>query len=370
MGVAPVVVESSCCIAVSYEAKPFGVKTGTRISEARRLCPGIRIVPAQVQQYIRFHHMALAAVDKVLPVHRVYSIDEFECRLLGPQRDRNRAVELALEVKAELRTALGDFVPCSIGIAPNRLLAKIAGEQRKPDGLTVVEQHEVSGLVDRLELTDIPGIAGKMSQRLRWAGVQSPREFVALREADAARAWGSVVGVSFWHWLRGGDVPEQPVHKRSIGHQHVLPPEFRQASEAYGVAVRLLTKASVRLRRERMLARRLRLDIRFERKGYWSADHVMPECDDDLTLIGRLAILWGECPPGRLLRISVTLCDLCPPQSATGILFPESRRRKDLSQSIDAINAVLGATAVYPAAMHRARTTAPMRIPFGGVPTQ
>ena len=124
---------SSCCIAVSYAARPAGVRTGTVIHEARRLCPAIRFVHARPAEYVKLHHAIIEAVETVLPVDRVYSIDEMACRLMGDERDPVRAASLALAIKRTLRERFSAALTCSIGVAPNRLLAKVAGDQLKPD---------------------------------------------------------------------------------------------------------------------------------------------------------------------------------------------------------------------------------------------
>ncbi len=135
--------ETSCCIASSYQARPSGVKTGTLVRDARRLCPGIRFVHARPAEYVRLHHAILAAVDTVVPVDRVYSIDEFACRLMRNERSPERAAELGMQIKHAIRARFSDALTCSIGVAPNRLLAKVAADMRKPDGLTVLRLEEL-----------------------------------------------------------------------------------------------------------------------------------------------------------------------------------------------------------------------------------
>ena len=105
VGVVPVVADSSCCIAASIEAKAFGVKTGTGVAEAKRLCPGIAIVLADHAKYVEIHQQAVAAVERIVPVRQVLSIDEMECELTGRWRERERALALARQLKAALLAA-------------------------------------------------------------------------------------------------------------------------------------------------------------------------------------------------------------------------------------------------------------------------
>src|SRR5471032_1057467 len=98
VAVAPVMTDSTCCIAASYEAKRFGIKTGTNIGEARQRCPGLIVVEARPALYVEYHHKLIAAVDSCLPVAQVLSIDEMSCALRGPWRDPGTALRVAREI--------------------------------------------------------------------------------------------------------------------------------------------------------------------------------------------------------------------------------------------------------------------------------
>ena len=132
VAVVPMEADTTCCIAASYEAKAFGVKTGTKVAEARRMCPGLVFVSTRTDAYVRFHHQIIAAVETVLPVHQVFSIDEMSCRLLGRQQDPGNAIALARRVKQAIYSRLGECLRCSIGLATNRFLAKLATVMQNP----------------------------------------------------------------------------------------------------------------------------------------------------------------------------------------------------------------------------------------------
>src|SRR5215813_4607764 len=132
MAVSPVEAETTCCIAASYEAKQYGIKCGTAVYEARRMCPGIPIVPARPELYIRIHDDLKTAVETCTPVERTMSIDEFSCRLSSDRREPEAALKLAGQVKKAIRR-VGECLRASIGIAPNQFLAKVAADMQKPD---------------------------------------------------------------------------------------------------------------------------------------------------------------------------------------------------------------------------------------------
>ncbi|MEI7529428.1 MAG: DNA polymerase, partial [Elusimicrobiota bacterium] len=131
VAVVPLLSDSTCCIAVSYEGKAFGIKTGTNVGEARRLCPQMKFIEGDHANYIRYHNKIVEAVESCVPVEAVCSIDEMACRLTGYQQDLKAAEALAVKIKSTIRNTVGSSLKCSVGLGPNRYLAKIAGDMKK-----------------------------------------------------------------------------------------------------------------------------------------------------------------------------------------------------------------------------------------------
>ena len=145
VAVVPMMTDSSCAIAASYEAKACGIKTGTKIYEAKRMCPDLTCVLARHDVYVDYHHRIFGEVANYLPVSEVCSVDEGACLLLGKERDPDNAVALAETIKRALRDHIGHAITCSIGIAPNRFLGKVASDMQKPDGLIVLKPEDLPG---------------------------------------------------------------------------------------------------------------------------------------------------------------------------------------------------------------------------------
>jgi DNA polymerase-4 len=180
--VVPVMADSTCCIAASYEAKGYGIKTGTKVAEARRLCPDLEIVESRPEIYIEMHHKIWSAVNSVLPVEKVLSIDEMACRLTGRQTDYDNAVSIGRRVKEAIKEQVGEYVKCSLGLAPNRFLAKVATDMEKPDGFTVITKEDLPHKLYSLSLTDLPGIGKRMHKRLKLHGVGTVEELCGSGE--------------------------------------------------------------------------------------------------------------------------------------------------------------------------------------------
>ena len=192
VGVVPVAAETTSLIAASYEAKAFGVGTGTLVRDARRLCPGIQIRVARPERYVYWHHRLIEAINRAIPIARVGSIDEVACELVGRQRQRAVAEAIAAQVKHEVSLAApGGAIRCSIGIAPNDFLAKTASDMRKPDGLTVIEQAELPQALHGLTLRDLCGIGASMEARLHEVGISTVAELTAADKHRLRHVWGA-----------------------------------------------------------------------------------------------------------------------------------------------------------------------------------
>ena len=144
VAVLPLMSESTCVIAASYEAKRLGIKTGTPVWEARQKCPGLVLLSGRHDLYVRYHHLILDEIDRHIPVTAICSIDEVGCRLDPREQNPAAAMALAKRIKEGLRTNLGPSITCSIGLASSRLLAKIGSDMQKPDGLVVLEPQALA----------------------------------------------------------------------------------------------------------------------------------------------------------------------------------------------------------------------------------
>ncbi|MBE5072765.1 hypothetical protein IM511_00425 [Erythrobacteraceae bacterium E2-1 Yellow Sea] len=363
VAVVPVDSDSTCAIAASYEAKAYGVSTGTPIWEARKLCPDIICVLARHDLYVQFHHRAIAEIERHVPVTAVCSIDEVAVELMRNEAAPETAERIARSIKAGLKAHLGEWMRCSIGIAPNRYLAKVAGDLQKPDGLTILMPDDIeSRLTNELEPMDLPGIGRNMERRLRQQGIFTVADIYALDRKRLRNAWGNIWGERMWYLLRGYDLPEMETQRRSIGHSHVLAPYLRPPAMAIDVARRLTMKAASRLRRMNYAASWFALSIRLESGERLSAKrHICPAQDSNTFLI-LLLNMWHGLIPARqhvqVKKVSVVMYGLQPENCIQPDLFggaaltapttaPQTQaRRLRLSSAMDRINRRFGRDAV------------------------
>lgn len=381
VGVVPVLAETTCCIAASIEAKRHDIRTGTLVSEAREKYRDIALIEARPARYIEVHHRLMDAIADCIPHGKAESIDEVPCWLIGRERQRDNAIEIAQRIKRRIADEF-EWIRCSIGIAPNKFLAKTASDMQKPDGLVVLEASDLPQRLHELELRDFCGVGPSMERRLKLAGIRSAEQLCAASREHLRAAWGSVEGERFWMRLRGFELPERQTERGSIGHSHVLGPEFRNYDGARSVLFKLLAKAAMRLRKNGFhaggMAIRIRfvgLDNRFERDLSFAPIDDTPTflrlLGEQLTQLERHVATrrWNpkRNPP---LSVAVTLLGLEETDQVSGELMAGRRHDREMSRVLDRINHKHGNNSVYFASMHQAvdLDAAPMRIPFQHVP--
>jgi DNA polymerase-4 len=307
------------------------------------------------------------------------SIDEMTCRLAGDGRNPENAAAAALRVKAAIRERAGDSLRCSIGVGPNTMLAKMAADVKKPDGLTVWADADLPAALHELKLRDFPGIGPRMERRLNLYGVFAVRQLCEMPLKTLAEVWGSkVVGTRWYRLLRGEDVADPPGRRQSVSHSHVLPPQYRNEAGAYGILVRLTHKAAARLRKIGYWTGRVSVGVSYQDdspelkggwgRGGWDAGVRLPHCQDTPNILYAVAKLWKRRPAGTPFKVGVVLSDLRPARSATPSLFEDDRKAAAVSAAMDDVNAEFGASVIHFGAMHGLEDAAPTRIAFTQIP--
>jgi DNA polymerase-4 len=341
--------DKTCAIAASYEAKAFGVKTGTRIWEAKELCPDLICVPARHDLYVDVHEKLKEQVENNAPILFTGSIDEFTCKLIGDECEPNNARKIARNIKSSIRNNVGECLTSSIGIAPTKLLSKIASDMQKPDGLTLIEKQDLPHILHPLKLTDLPGIASNMEARLHRGGVRDIASLLSLEPKEARHIWGSVGGERYWYELHGIDIPMLQTGRRTIGHSRVLSPDMRTPGRTRIVSRALLMKAATRLRRYGLAASALGLSARRAHQPSLVAETTFSPTQDSFTLLEILDDLWRQFPRSRepFKKVSIWISRLHPVDTRSRDLFIETRpdgftKKEILWRSVDKLVARYG----------------------------
>lgn len=391
--------DTGTLIAASYECKAVGVKTGTKVAEARAKIPDIILVNGSHTEYAKISHKVAEAVERICPVAHVPSIDEVACQLIGREREPANARRIALAIKQAIKDDVGSTLRCSIGMAPNRYLAKIASDMQKPDGLIGLLPSQLPRAIAHLELRDLPGVGARTEARLNAKGIRTMPQLLALDVHGMYQLWDSVWGARIYHWLRGHDTGDDgaPVSsdvQKSLGHSHVLGPEHRTQEGAWAVAHKLLHKAAMRLRMEHFHTTTLAVTIKYsltreqqERASgkvkkhtsgitqtAWGMEAKFRPCQDTLSLLEVLRGIWAQRPQGldqqKPFFIGVTMRNLLRNDEMQTALFEEPGNRTELAATMDKLNKKYGHTTLHFAGMLPAREAAPTRIAFTQIPVE
>ncbi|MFL2683012.1 MAG: DNA polymerase thumb domain-containing protein [Alphaproteobacteria bacterium] len=358
IAIVPTMTDATCAIAASYEAKAYGVKTGTMIYEAKKLCPEIICVQANHENYVRYHHKILEEIDKYIPIEIISSIDEVACKLIGSQKNESQARKIAKNIKIGIQENIGQYIRCSIGIAPNRFLAKTASNLEKPDGLQVLYSKDIPDRIKHFKLSDLTGIGRAMEYRLNKSGILSIQELYKISPKHMRKIWGNVQGEKFWYMLRGKEIADVKTERKTIGHSHVLEPKWRLVELAEKVMLRLLLKAASRLRRTDYYCSRLSLSIRTENNLRLEGKSRFYRACDNKKLQEEATKIWAQLIKERnfkqIKKISITLYNLKKKSDLQPELFQnfnkkitlDTNRFEELSKTMDNINTRFGRDSV------------------------
>ena len=343
---------ATCVIAANRKAKLQGIKTGMNVREAQRICPGLKLVPQSPDLYERAHRKLVLLIEQIIPVDAVCSIDELACRL--DPHDIQAPEALSDRIKSHIAHHIGPYITCSIGMAPNRQLAKIASDMDKPNGLTILHPSDLPGRLLELQIDDIPGIGSRMKRRLYDAGLWSVEALWNSQPKQLRALWGNVTGERFWYALHGYNLQADPTQRSMFGHGRVLPPEWRDFKHAFDAARLLTIKAARRLRRAGYIANHFGLWLTMK-DDHWSGELYVGGINDDHSAVHALHNLWAQArstlaPSLKIIRLHVALYSLAPAASRQYDIFDTNAHTRErwssLSHAIDQLNSRYAKTLV------------------------
>jgi len=326
--VVPCVSDYTCAIAASYEAKRIGIKTGTRVRDAKAKASNLIVVEARPKRYVEVHNQIIEVLYKHFTNIQILSIDEMACEI--DENDDFDCEIIAGLLKFDLQEVLGEKITCSIGVAKNVFLSKVAADFNKPNGFTSFGE-DVENKLKSLDLTDLPGIAEKMETRLNKSKIKTIEDLLSFDELKLKKAWGSIIGARWWHMIRGSlqcdygqchnEIP------KSFGHTHVLPPEKRDDAGAFEVFESLLYKSIERLNKNRVAAKRVSIYLSWrntltKRRGTFKSVSPISIASMDYAYWTQIALnLWQELPELDINSIPLLV----------GVRFTRTMKQSDLN---------------------------------------
>ena len=333
--VVPCVSDYTCAIAASYQAKRLGVKTGTRVSVAKEKIPGIIVCEARPKRYVEIHNKILEVLSRHFNKIQVLSIDEMSCHI--NEEDDFDCEILAGLLKLDLMDTIGETITCSIGVARNVFLSKVAADMNKPNGFTYFGK-DAEDKIKQLELTDLPGIADRMEARLNKSHIKTIEDLYSIDELKLKKAWGSIIGARWWHMIRGSLQCDYGLSNneipKSFGHTHVLPPDKRDDDGSFEVFESLLFRALERLNKHRIGAKRISIYLSWrntetKRRGTYKKSSPIALASMDYKYWTVIALkLWESMPPLDIKAIPLLV----------GVRFTRTMKQDDLNLQLFDLN--------------------------------
>ncbi len=324
----------------SIEAKRMGVKTAMSTWEAKRICPPIILYPGDPEKYSdimhRFNKIYRQFTDRV----EEFSVDESFLDLTDETKDYFGATCIALSIRERLKDELGEHITASIGIGPNKLVAKLCSGQVKPNGLTVVQPKDVVAHLDKSKLQDICGIGSRTERHLNELGIFT---FEQLRNFPLEKLVEEFKSYGFWlyeaAWGRDFSVMTEESPAKSYGHSYTLPYDTDDSREMQRCLLGLCDRVAWRLRRDCCVARRVHTYVRYGDFTDMGEQHVMREpTASGLTLFKtawHMIDQWRD-DTKRVRLLGISASQLLQASEATS-LFKKERKMRSLQQSLDTL---------------------------------
>lgn len=273
----------SCFITCSYEARNYGIKTGTRLREAKRLCPDVIQVPARPQRYAEVSANIMQALQVVTPDIEVFSVDEAFLDVTYCQKIYQHPLDAGRLAKQTIQQVSG--LTCSIGVSGDKTTAKYAAKKDKPNGLSAVPPWRARAYLHDVPVTELSGIAKGIGRYLNQRGVFVCGDMENLPISELARRFGNL-GRRIWYMAQGLD--PDPIHQtvaapKSVGHSKVMPPNTSSLAVLKTYLHHMAEKVAARLRRHNFEARHYL--VGFLTEYGWVADKLQT---DVATNDGRL----------------------------------------------------------------------------------
>ncbi|MFN3453783.1 MAG: DNA polymerase [Pseudobdellovibrio sp.] len=369
VAIVPMLAENTSVLAASIEAKRKGIKTGTKVYEARKMCPGIVFIEGHHKKYTEYHHKIVAAVDEVCPVYKVLSIDEMACELIGRETIEENAIKIALRIKKNIEEKVGVCLTSSVGLSTNILLAKMASDLIKPDGLVSVPKEKIGITFDHLPVEIISGVGRNMKKKLNAKGFYTVGQLRALSPVQMRSLWGSIVGLRLAEELAGQNIKRVEQQSKSMSHEHVLPPNLRHAKGAKDILLKLSAKAAYRLREKNQKCRHLYIGVRDQlTHEKYEKTISFQETSDTFFILSQVEKLYAAMRVTKPIKVSIAVSGLTNSQEEQLSLFADQKTQK-ISHAMDIINKKFGANTLVTAGYLDVIDQAKVRVAFNHIPT-
>jgi DNA polymerase-4 len=337
--------ERGVVAAASYEARRFGVRSAMPSRTAYRLCPHGIFVPPDFDRYRDASRQVMAIFQNYTPLVQPISIDEAFLDVTGSVKTFAGAIEIARRIKDDIRTQTR--LTGSVGVAPNKFLAKLASDLNKPDGLTVITEEEKVSRLATLPVSKIWGVGVVTEKRLLDRGLQTIGDLQKCPVTSLERWFGPSMAGHLHALAFGHD--DREVHTddktKSISSEHTFSEDTGNLEQIRRCLLEQAEDVGMRLRREHLAARTVQLKLRYADFTTLTRRRTLPEPTQDETVLYRVAeeLLRAQGLRGKQVRlIGVGGMNLVQPGRQLELFDRHAEKRDRVNQALDALRAKLG----------------------------
>ncbi|HVO39475.1 MAG TPA: DNA polymerase IV [Spirochaetia bacterium] len=333
--------------ACSYEARRFGIRSAMPISQAYRRCPQGVYLPVRMERYIEVSRQVMGILEGYTPHLQQISVDEAFLDLTGTERLFGPAADTGRRLKAEVMEKTGLVI--SVGIAPNKYLAKLATNSGKPNGLVEVTKESAEAFLDGLALGDLWGIGEKTLQRLTELNITSVKQLRGFAEGELSRMLGAGAASFLASATRGGDpgiFSEEP-RSRSLSSERTFERDRKDRTGIERALLELCHEVVFRMIEEGWKSKTVSLKLRFHDFTTVSAQKTLKHwvsSGDELDAIARelLNSRWNGTTPVRLVGIGFSSLTPVDSQDQLELFTDEFTRKKRVEEAVFKIRRKLG----------------------------
>ncbi len=318
--------------AANYEARKFGVHSAMPSATAKRLCPQAVVLPPRMELYAQVSRRIREVFERYTSLVEPLSLDEAFLDVHGSERLFGTTEEIARKIKEDIRRQ--ENLVASVGVAPNKLVAKIASDQEKPDGFVCVPPNGVTAFLDPLPVARVWGVGRVTQGALERLGVRTIAHLRAISKETLESQFGSS-GEHLWRMARGIDGrPVQPDREaKSISHETTFAQDVTDAEVLRAVLWQLADQVARRLRRHKLFGHTVQLKLRYDDFNTITRAHRLPQATNvTLELAAAVDELFSTRLPNRRLSvrlIGVGVSGLAADAQRQQSLFPDPTHEKE-----------------------------------------
>jgi len=358
-----------CILAPSVESKALGIKTGMKVKEGKILCPNLIVLEPDPWKYrsvhIKLRNLLRQYTNDLVPK----SIDEFVLNFEGYPSFKKGMFNTGKEIKQKIKEEIGEWLTVSIGIAPNRFLAKTASSLNKPDGLDEININNFKNIFASLKLPDLCGIAVNNTVRLNKVGIYTVLDFYNASLTKLKSAFASTCGYHWYLRLRGWEVDDVEFGRKSFGNSFALPKPLKEIEDLAPVLHKLVQKMAKRMRLAGFKCRGVHISVLYRDGTHW---HMGKKTEIPLfywsDIYKKAYKILNASPYTKPVHtLAVSCFNLSSKEVVQNNLFDEIEKKKNLGDALDCINEKWGNFVITPAKMLSTQNIVIDRISFGGV---